>query len=121
MGNRLLGTDIAGKLSKALGAKFLPATLIKVTEGQRGATASAGTQPNERPFPCRGILDSSMTKRFEESLVKKSSGAALVLGDTITGGQIPASGDKFTIEGSTSEIIGTERDPDAATYILLLA
>lgn len=126
MGNKLfraLGVDIAGEINSALGGNnvLLDATLTKVTSGTRTpGSVTAGTNPTEVEYPCKGFIDMQRRQFATGALVRADNLIALLIGDTINGGNTaPEPGDHITIEG-TEYIIPEDgevnRDPDAATY-----
>jgi len=117
MGNHLFGKDIAGVINAKLGPLLLPLTLIKVTSGARNpAEPSAGTTLTEANHPGRGILDSYRDSQYDDTIIKRGDRKALILGDSLPAGVIPVPSDKLVIEGREYNVIGVERDPDAATY-----
>ena len=117
MGNKLFGVDIAGALNTALGPLLPSMTLTKVLPGTRSASdPSAGTQPTSRAYPCKGILDTYRTSQIDQTIVKQGDRKALLLGDSLPSGVVPAPGDTVTAEGAVFTVVAVERDPDAATY-----
>lgn len=118
MGNTLFGTDIAGIVAKEIGPGVLPAVLIKVVAGTRNpANPSAGTQPTETRYTCRGFIDSQKNDTRPTTITSQQNKVIVLIGDTIEQGQIPESTDKIEIEGLEYTIIGEiDRDPAAATY-----
>lgn len=121
MGNNLFGANISGQIARALGPLLLPAVLIKVTPGTRGADPTTGTNPTNTPYPCRGMVDTfDATEIVGQPVITGLHRKVLLLGDTIGGGAIePAVNDQVTIEGKTYSVDSiAERDPDRATYTL---
>lgn len=121
MGNKLFGVDIAKLIKDNIGPGVLDATLTTVTEGTRTPSdATAGTNPTETAYPCKGFIDSQMVRFRNGTLVQNGNKVVVLIGDTINSGNTaPKPGDKITIE-STVYLIpddGTiDRDPAAATY-----
>lgn len=116
MGNNLFGADIAGKIANRLGPRLAAMTLIKRTPGTRTPSAvSAGTNPTERRFACRGVL-SSRLRNEDGTLLPTSQHTILILGDTLPPNVVPELNDRIVAEGSTWNIGPVARDPDAAAY-----
>lgn len=119
MGNKLFGKDIAGKLNQKLGPLLLPFTLLKVASGARNPAApSNGATLTETPHACRGILDSYRDGQYDDTIIKRGDRKALILGDSLPTGVIPQPSDKLVAEGREYNVVGVDRDPDAATYTL---
>lgn len=121
MGNKLFGVDISGLIKKHMAAGVLPATLIVSTPGTRtSGDPAAGTNPTGVSYPCRGFIDSILTKNLPGTLSASGTKVIVLLGDTINSGNTaPELGDKITIEGDTYRIPDDgkiDRDPAAATY-----
>ena len=119
---KLLDGYIAKQVAKGLKAAGMtkPATLIKVTAGTRTPGAiSAGTNPTETSFKCRGLVQRATLSKIGGTLVEKGDRVIVLLGATIAGKQVPTSKDKITIEGVTSRIIAVDRDPASAAYTCL--
>lgn len=116
-----LAGGIAKSINKAIGAAnlYLPATLIKVVNGNRTpGSLSAGANPTETPYTARGFIEHYSTFAIVNSLATGSDRKISLLGASIAGGQIPTSGDKITIEGVTYRVTNIDdRDPAAAMYV----
>ena len=122
----MFGLDIAAIVKNAMASSVLAATLTKRTAGTRGADPTAGTNPTEVSYACRGFIDSQAGKNRAGELVRDKTVRIVLLGDTIDNGSgiAPEPGDTVSIEGRTYTIeggLGTqssviERDPAAATY-----
>jgi hypothetical protein len=121
VGLRILGTDIAGIVARALGGGALSGTLHSVSRGTRSAAALAGgTNPTYSDHAFKGFSESLSRSRMPESVVAKARRAVLVLGDTVSPAVAPKSGDQLTFEGERGHVLTVERDPDAAAYLCLL-
>lgn len=121
MGNKILGTDIAGILNRNLGPIAPLMTLVKVTSGTRSATEpSAGTLPTESPAPCRGFLDSYRDSQYDDTLILRGDRKAVILGDSLPSGVAPEPGDVVEAESRRFRVVAVDRDPDAATYLCQL-
>lgn len=117
MGNKLFGKDIAGVINAKLGPLLLPLSLVKVVSGARNAAEpSAGSNPTQTSYPCRGILDSYRDSQYDETIIKRGDRKALILGDSLPTGVVPQPSDKVVAEGRVYNVVGVDRDPDAATY-----
>lgn len=119
MGNKLFGKDIAGVINAKLGPLLLPLTFVKVVSGARDpANPSAEAPKSQTSYPCRGILDSYRDSQYDETIIKRGDRKALILGDSLPTGIIPQPSDKVVAEGRVYNVVGVDRDPDAATYTL---
>lgn len=98
---------------------YKPATLVVVTAGTRTVGAlSGGTNPTTASVACEAI-PTAITKRYiGGTLVQDTDRAVLILGDSL-GTTVPTTKDKLTIEGTTQQIVGIERDAASATYLCL--
>lgn len=113
----VFGADIAGQIGDALGPLLLPATLIKVTQGDRtSGSPTAGQKTSESSKSCRGFTDSYSDGQVDGTLVERGDRKVILLGASIQGGAVPEPGDKVRIEGATLNIVNVDRDPAAATY-----
>lgn len=119
---KLLEGGIAKLVAKGLKAAkmTMPATLIKVTAGARGATVSAGTQPTETSFAAKGFVPSRTYKLIDGKSVSASDRVFALLGATIAGGQRPVANDKITIDGETHRLEAVETDAARAVYLCLV-
>jgi len=117
---KLLSGFIAKQIAKNLGPQVKAATLIKVANTARtSGQASAGLNPTETSYAARGWVEGYDEKFVDNTTVKMGDRKVSLLGSTIAGGQVPAQGDKVTIEGTTYRVIAVPgRDPDAAVYEL---
>lgn len=112
----LIATQVASALTSA--GLTLPATLIKVTPGDRvPGRVSGGTNPTTTSYAAQGLVDSYATALIDGTLIQENDRKILLLGASITSGAIPTNGDQITIEGGTYRVINVSRDPAAATYI----
>lgn len=114
---KLFGVDISGIVAKEVGPGLLDAILIKVIAGTRTPlNLAGGTNPTKPQFTCKGIVEPLSSLR-PNSIVADATGAVLLIGDTIQGGQVPETGDEIFIEGTNYTIVKVDRDPAAATYM----
>lgn len=114
----LFGIDIAGLVHDNISDGVLPATLIKVTEGERDPNNLAGgLNSTETSYSARGFIDSYNDNQINNTTVLRSDRRITLIGNSIQGRQIPNTDDKITIEGSTYDIVNVQRDPAAATYV----
>jgi len=119
---KLFGIDIAKEVSQAFnnGRDLLPATLIKVTSGDRTTgSLTGGTNPTERKFSCRGIRSAIDRNRIDETLVQNATDSVLLLAATLPSSIVPATDDKIIIEGQTFFVVNVMIDPASATYTCL--
>lgn len=117
MGNKLFGIDISGLVAKHIGSGVNDATLIKVTAGTRTpGNLSAGLQPTTANFTCKGFLDIVDQNRVGATLTEEGDVLIALIGDTISGGQVPAPGDRVTLLGTTYNIVNVLTDPAQAVY-----
>ena len=116
----LLDGKIAKQVAKAIKAAKLdkPATLIKVTNGAHTSGAlSAGMNPTEASYSCRGWVESYSSYAIANSLASAQDRKVSLLGASLPSGIVPADTDKITIEGVTYRILQiTGRDPAGAVY-----
>lgn len=114
---KLLSGFIAKQLAKNLGPQVKAATLIKVTNGTRTPGAvSGGLSPTEASYAARGFVDTYNATLVDGTTIRQDDRKVSLLGASIAGSQVPAAGDKVTIEGATYRVITVERDPDGAVY-----
>lgn len=118
MSIELFGIDIAGIVDDNISDGVLPATLTKVTDGTRDSNNLAGgLNPVETPYSARGFIDSYTDDQINNTTILRNDRQITLIGNSIEGLQIPATGDIITIEGSAFDIINVTRDPAAATYV----
>ncbi len=120
MGNRILGSDIAGKINKALGKKLLGGTLTQKTAGTRTAgRLTAGTNPTDGVSNFRGMFDNLSERAKDSTRITARGEAVFMLGDSLPTGVVPGVGDTILLEGRTVLVVRlVERDPDAAGYLV---
>lgn len=99
-----------------------PAVLTKVTPGTRTpGSVSSGTNPTTADFTCRGIVQDLAGFVASGTLIADVSRVVRIFGATIASGAVPVPGDRITIEGTTTTIVGESgaitRDAAAATYV----
>ena len=118
MGNKLFGVDIAGIVNSSMAQGLLPATLTKITLGDRTTGSLTGGKAKiETAYTCRGFIDVYTDKQMDGTIIKAGDRKILLIGDSVQGGAVPDVNDKITIEGRTFKIVGpVKRDPAAATY-----
>lgn len=120
---KLISGYIRAQIAKYLGPQVLDATLIIVTPGTRTPNAqSAGTNPTEASYACKGWVKSFESSQIDGTLVKTDDRMIALIGGSIEGDKVPEPGHKITIEGATYRIVGgsdgkgVTRDVDAAVY-----
>ena len=114
---KLFGVDIAKEINKGLGPGLLDATLTKVTPGARTpGSLTAGTNPTTTTHAAKGFLDDYKDFQVDGTVVVRGDRIVVLLGASIAGSQVPAPGDRVTIESEEFNIINVKRDPAAATY-----
>lgn len=122
MGIPLFGQNISGLIKKYIAPGVIDATLVKVTPGTRTPGAlTAGTNPTDTSYPCRGFIDSQAVRFKDGTTTKAGRKVVVLIGDTIDSGSgvAPTPGDRIIIEGTTYVIPEdgkVDRDPAAATY-----
>lgn len=113
----LFGIDIAGLVSKNIGPGLPAATLTKITQGSRTTgSLTGGANPTSTAHSCKAVLSDYNDYQMSNTVIQTGDRKVLILTNTISGGVVPAMGDKITIEGATYNIIRAKRDPAAATY-----
>jgi hypothetical protein len=114
---KLLSGFIAKQIAKNLGPQVKAAVLVKVTNGARTAGAvSGGLNPTEASYAARGFVDTYDARLVDGTTIRQEDRKVSLLGASIAGGQVPAQGDKVTIEGATYRVLAVARDPDGAVY-----
>jgi hypothetical protein len=118
-GNNLFKAKIAEKIAKAMGPLLLQGTLVRITYAAvnpSDMTAAQVETPVNHTF--RGIFDYYSARRMGGTAIQEGARVVILLAETITPRTVPLLGDKITLEGVSTEIVGpVVRDPDAATYI----
>jgi hypothetical protein len=97
----------------------ISATLIKVTEGARGGTVSAGQTPTEAGFAAKGFVPLKHAQKIGDTVVQQDDRVVCLLGASIAGGQVPTSNDRVTIDGETLRIIDVQTDAAKAVYTIV--
>jgi hypothetical protein len=113
-----LDGDIANLVGNALDAAGMskPATLIRVTPGTRNpAAVSAGTNPIATSYPVKAIPASVTQLRVDGSLIAGVNRVIKIFGSTLPAGVTPRPGDKITLDGVTSVIVGDAAGSSAVT------
>lgn len=120
MGNLLFGIDIAAIVAKEVGPGLLPATITEFVPGPAPARVTDAPTMTPVAHSCRGMWEDYSPDMVRDSaLIQVGDRKALLLGDTLPRGFIPAAGMVVTIEGKALVVIRIEsRDPAAATYVL---
>lgn len=119
---KLIAANFA-KYGKDVGVQSC--TLAKSTPGSRTPGAiSGGTNPTVATFTATGMIVSLTRLRMSGGLIAEVDTAILLFGASISGGAVPAPGDRITIGGATYTIVGDSggnqavaTDPIAATHI----
>lgn len=115
MAQRLFGLDIAAMVRDGLNEAggVLSMTLVKVTKGNRTASALAdGTNPTEASYPCEGF-DETAKSLAPGTLLANTRRIVGVLGASLPVGIEPDVHDKLTVDGVTYRI-NAEVQSDAA-------
>jgi hypothetical protein len=113
-----LDGDIANLVGNALiGAGMSkPATLIKISPGTRAPGAiSAGTNPIATSYEVQAIPASVTQLRVDGSLIAGVNRVIKIFGSTLPAGITPRPGDKITLDGVTSVIVGDAGGSSAVT------
>jgi hypothetical protein len=100
------------------------AVLTKSTPGVRTPGAvSGGTNPTTVSYTAQGLVINLTQLRLSGALIAGANAAVLLFGASISGGAVPAPGDRIAIGGGTYTIVGDSggnqavtSDPVAATY-----
>ena len=113
--------DIAQIIGDAVPGAGLtrPATLIKVTDGiSSPGQVSGGSNPTTQAFAAQGIVSDYRDAQIDGTLIRKGDRRVKLFSTTIAGRQVPAPGDRITIEGQTLTIVtdGVTRDAAGATF-----
>jgi hypothetical protein len=118
VGNTLFDTDIAGIIADVMGDELLEVTITKRVRGERDpANLSAGRPVIPTDFTCAGFWEDYIGTPPPGIEVQIGDRKAVLIGDTIPDGAIPAKDDAITIEGVTLYVVQLQsRDPAAAVY-----
>lgn len=117
MGNKILGTDIAGILRTSLRGMLLDATLTKISAGSVDPNnIGAGPAITETDYTAEGFVESYDENRIDGTIVQESDRLVILIGESIQSFVVPEPQDKITIESVTYTIVQVTRDPDAAIY-----
>lgn len=125
MGNELFGLDIAGIINDAFSGALLPATITKETLGARDpANLTAGRAVTTAEFQCTGFWEDFTGTPPPGVTLELNDRKAVLIGDSIPAGGIPARNDLITIEEATGPsslyvVKQLARDPAAAVYTYL--
>lgn len=123
MGNELFGIDIAGIINDALGASLLPVTITKEILGARDpANLTAGRAKTYETHSCVGFWEDFTGTPPPGVVVELNDRKAVLIGDSIPAGGVPARNDLITIEeaagpSSLYAVKLISRDPAAAVYV----
>lgn len=82
-------------LAKTVGLQS--ATLVRVTPGARGSTASAGTNPTTANYPCDALIELLTINDAPATLIQENDRKIGILGDSLPSGIIPSSNDRVTM------------------------
>ena len=117
MGNKILGTDIAGILRTSLRGMLLDATLTKISAGSVDPNnIGAGPAITETDYTAEGFVESYDENRIDGTIVQEGDRLVILIGESIQSFVVPEPQDKITIESVTYTIVQVTRDPDAAIY-----
>ena len=125
MGKKLFGNfgvDIAKTIRDNLAGSVLDAVLTKVSNtGINAADPSGPPVTSSTTYACKGFIDSQARRAFDGTLIQDGTRVVVLLGDTINGGNTEVTtADTVTIEGTVFSIQAVDRDPDAATWTLVV-
>lgn len=111
-----------GELAEIVGTALvdagmsLPATLTKVTPGARDPLhVTAATAETTTAHACDGFVPRLTSYQIANTLIANVTRVVKLYGSTITGGAIPAPGDRITIDGTTSTIVNDDGGKMAVT------
>jgi hypothetical protein len=98
-------------------------TFIKVTPGTRNTGAiTSGTQPTATNYSCLGVVVGFRDRDIDGEIIKVGDRQILILVDSLglpSGTTPPTAGDRVVGDDArTYEVIGTDRDPSGALYVL---
>jgi hypothetical protein len=120
MGNRLFGVDVAGLVARHVGPGVLPVVL---TEPKRAGRDPLNPSGGKQALPpalhnARGFWE-DFTGLVPPDVLAGDRKAVLI-GDTLPAGVVPAKGWMVSIEGKTLRVERLlSRDPAAALYVYL--
>jgi hypothetical protein len=93
-----------------------PAVLTKLTRGGRDPSrVSAGLVITTDDFTAQGFVANLSSFQIRGTLIADVNRVVKLYGSTISGGVIPAPGDRITIEGTTSTIVDDDGGGNAVT------
>lgn len=125
MGKKLFGNfgvDIAKLIKDNLAGSVLDAVLTKVTNtGVNPADPTGAPITSSTSYACKGFIDSQARRAIDGTLIQDGTRVVVLLGDTINGGNTEVTtADTITIEGTAFSIQSVDRDPDAATWTMVV-
>lgn len=123
MGTPLFGVNISGIVKQAMAAGLPKATLRKPNYSALDvASPTAEPSVSYRAYPCRGFEEEAAVVRRGGTAVETGQRVILLLGDTLPKGVQPEPGDRITLLGETTEIVGdgVTTDPARATYLCVV-
>jgi hypothetical protein len=114
----LLDGELASIVADALvsAEMSLPATLTKVTPGTRTPGAiSAGRHSSTTDYPVQAIAASTSAMRIAGTLIAGVDRVIRIFGASLPAGVVPTPGDRVTMDGATSTIVGDSAGLRAVT------
>lgn len=113
----IFNAGIADKINRAMGSLLLSATLIKTTYAE-DATDLTKNVETVTSYSAKGFVEIKDVRTRPGTQVINNARVVSLLGASIQSGVVPIPGDKVTIEGVTSTIIGdgVSRDPAGALF-----
>jgi hypothetical protein len=114
----LLDGELASLVSSALvGAGMAKdAVLTRVTAGQRTPGAvTAGNNPTTTSLPVRALPADTAQFRHADTLIAGVDRAIKIFGASLPAGVVPVPGDRITMDGATSTIVGDDGGKRAVT------
>jgi len=118
------GIDVAGLVARHVGPRLLPCVLYK--GGGPGTRSEDNptevSEPGEPvPHRCRGFIADFAVREVDGSRIKADDRKVSVLGESIEGGAVPASGDVDMVEVEGTRYLihrVLSRDAAGANYVL---
>lgn len=122
----LFGINLAAELHREMSPGLRDVTLIVVTPGTRTPwNPAGGTNPDEEPYPCRGVRIENTGQRVGGELVSRDESIILVIANSISGGTVaPKVNDKLTYEAGgvtrTRPIVRIDEDAARAAWLCVV-
>lgn len=111
----LFGVDLKAILNQTVAPGLKPATLERISRGDRGADLTAGRQRTSKAQPCRGIWEDYANSDIDGKMVLVGDRRALLMMLDAP----PKPEDRVTIDGITLTVQRLEKtDPVGATFVV---